>query len=767
MLLLRDKPGRDGRLGSLGRGVGPAPGNLRSRGPLASFVLVLACASLAFSLAVPAWAGSGARGAAVPPGVSSVPGDADSDDADSQDGGGATGAMSVGPGGEALAQAAEGIAPALPGAASIARPERPWTTAHGHGFGVVPSDTRGHAVIVHAAPRERLVGEEKLGDPAGSLRPLLRLTTAPTAIAAHEGRLWLVLGRTGDDAAWLTGSVLVRPARVADHWQTVPLSGYRPEISITGEGRVLGAAADASGVVLLTESDDGGVWLRGTRDATARSAIAAGGRGAVDAESVSWSLPVPLSAEERAFLGGSSGGINLFIAGPDGRVVARDVVRVPMSEPPAADGDGRRGPLDLGPGASLGEVEVLIERGSRLHDALGTVAIGGLGLAYLVPLEGDPDDQPTAPEPEAEAEPGLPDAQAVRVTGFEVRVVTEGGDREPVAAFAGALAGEPGAASFIARGRPWSLLGVPASSGSSARVVLVAAGGIVESQRPRRDDEGRSYSPLSLAITEISGARGETLFDGPFERVSPVDLGGFRLLSSLLLVLMAMVLLIVLRPEPGDGVVAIPAGYALAEPPRRLLATFFDLGLAVLVASSIWGVDPRDMLSFEVITALDDRWLALPTVLLVGAGLGAASEWAFGRTFGKLVFGMTVVSIKPRAKAGSKPGTNAKPHGKPDAKPDDDRRGRSSDAEFDDRAESAPARRAGGEDDLHDEAEPPAPLGLVRLSLWQALVRNLVKWLLPPVAALALVDTSGRHRGDGLARAAVLTELPPEPTQSP
>jgi len=46
-----------------------------------------------------------------------------------------------------------------------------------------------------------------------------------------------------------------------------------------------------------------------------------------------------------------------------------------------------------------------------------------------------------------------------------------------------------------------------------------------------------------------------------------------------------------------------------------------------------------------------------------------------------------------------------------------------------------------------------------RVGAGAAFVRNLVKWALPPVAALALLETSGRHRGDLLARAVVLVRV--------
>ena len=45
---------------------------------------------------------------------------------------------------------------------------------------------------------------------------------------------------------------------------------------------------------------------------------------------------------------------------------------------------------------------------------------------------------------------------------------------------------------------------------------------------------------------------------------------------------------------------------------------------------------------------------------------------------------------------------------------------------------------------------------------WQALVRNVIKWVLAPAAMLGLMDAQGRHRGDSMSRTAVVVEEPDE-----
>jgi len=52
--------------------------------------------------------------------------------------------------------------------------------------------------------------------------------------------------------------------------------------------------------------------------------------------------------------------------------------------------------------------------------------------------------------------------------------------------------------------------------------------------------------------------------------------------------------------------------------------------------------------------------------------------------------------------------------------------------------------------------------GSSRVGLRQALVRNLMKYAMPPVAVFGLSDANGRHRGDVLAGTAVVIRVDDE-----
>jgi len=46
-----------------------------------------------------------------------------------------------------------------------------------------------------------------------------------------------------------------------------------------------------------------------------------------------------------------------------------------------------------------------------------------------------------------------------------------------------------------------------------------------------------------------------------------------------------------------------------------------------------------------------------------------------------------------------------------------------------------------------------------RIPLWAAIVRNMIKWLVPPVAALVLLDPERLHRGDRATRTLVVAPI--------
>lgn len=203
-------------------------------------------------------------------------------------------------------------------------------------------------------------------------------------------------------------------------------------------------------------------------------------------------------------------------------------------------------------------------------------------------------------------------------------------------------------------------------------------------------------------VREVSVHTGRVLYDGAPAEAWPFSLVEFRLLALLLLAIVVGVLLFVLRPDVGDGAILLPRSTALAEPWRRALAGGIDLAVAWLVVSTAMGVT-LESLMFPVFGAR-----LVPVVLLV---LGAAcahctlGEWLVGRSIGKAVAGcrVAVVGVSADAAAGDGP--------------------------------------------------PMAP------SFRAALVRNLFRWGVPPLGLAALGSPDGRHRGDILARTAVVVPI--------
>jgi hypothetical protein len=204
-------------------------------------------------------------------------------------------------------------------------------------------------------------------------------------------------------------------------------------------------------------------------------------------------------------------------------------------------------------------------------------------------------------------------------------------------------------------------------------------------------------------IREVSLATGRTLADGPVERVMPVSAREFRLLAAWLIMVLVVSLFIVLRPIDDRTPVVLPEGLALAGPGRRFAATVIDLAVCAIPIARVWGVSVPDILTGGILLAPGEDWTAMPAVLGMGAVYGTLMEALFGGTIGKLVLGCRVIRA-----AGIAPGR---------------------------------VRWVG----------MPGCFG-----------RNLIKWVLPPVAALAALDPSGRHRGDLVARAVVVIRVEPD-----
>jgi len=147
--------------------------------------------------------------------------------------------------------------------------------------------------------------------------------------------------------------------------------------------------------------------------------------------------------------------------------------------------------------------------------------------------------------------------------------------------------------------------------------------------------------PSSHLIAEYALSTGRTLYAGPVLRTLPVSPAEFRLLAAFLVALTVGTLLVALRPAGDPGVCALPDGWALAEPVRRISATLIDLVLAVgLVGYASDGGRPLTIIALVVDPT---AWLAIPAVLSVASSMTIACELVFGRSIGKVVCGCRVV----------------------------------------------------------------------------------------------------------------------------
>lgn len=209
----------------------------------------------------------------------------------------------------------------------------------------------------------------------------------------------------------------------------------------------------------------------------------------------------------------------------------------------------------------------------------------------------------------------------------------------------------------------------------------------------------KSANIPSHTVSEYSILTGREWYTGPTKNANPISRGDFRIVVAVLIALMAMVLFVVLRPNKSPDAIALPEHASLAEPTRRFIAGLIDIAAAVIVGTNLTGLDLGEL--FTISTWLSDQILiAIISIAGFGFVAGTVGEALTGRSLGKLITGCEVISIVDREQ------------------PD--------------------------------------------VSFSAALVRNAIKWGLPPVAVLGLFDPGLRHKGDDFARTAVVIWEYPE-----
>ncbi len=216
---------------------------------------------------------------------------------------------------------------------------------------------------------------------------------------------------------------------------------------------------------------------------------------------------------------------------------------------------------------------------------------------------------------------------------------------------------------------------------------------------PRRPGEP-PMAGRTVEMIELSSSTGRALYAGPSRADGPVTPGDLGLLGLVLIVAMGVALVLVVRGGD-DSEISLPPGMALAEPGRRMIASIFDGALALVIASRIRGTPLLELASPTTFVTGELVWV-LAIGIIVGAGLGTILEFLTGRSVGKAITACRVIRTSATGDAG------------------------------------------------------------VRPSLWQVLVRNMLKWALPPLTMLALVEPTRRSRVDLLTRTAVVVEFDPD-----
>lgn len=209
--------------------------------------------------------------------------------------------------------------------------------------------------------------------------------------------------------------------------------------------------------------------------------------------------------------------------------------------------------------------------------------------------------------------------------------------------------------------------------------------GVSQRQNENQEPDESEKSPSTVQIYELDLSDGSLLYIGDPVASTPVSAAEMRFLMGMMMLIMVGVLVVVIMPDRADAM-GIPDGFAMVDPSRRLLATLADVFLVSLMMGVIFDVRVIEIVTLSVIVRSDSAWLVIPSVMVSGVAIMSVMEWLFGASPGKFLVGIRVV-----------------------------------------RAQSGPMQR---------------------IPFWASLVRNVIKWILPPVAALALVDPESLHRGD-------------------
>ena len=197
-----------------------------------------------------------------------------------------------------------------------------------------------------------------------------------------------------------------------------------------------------------------------------------------------------------------------------------------------------------------------------------------------------------------------------------------------------------------------------------------------------------------LSISRISTATGTVLTESPLRTAGPVSAAQFVLVIVMLASVLMLIVTFVFWPEhPREP--TLPSHLRAASASARLIASAVDLVLAAIPAAMLLGVPISDALLPWFSEDPLSSFGATALALAFAAAHATIGEWAFGRSLGKAMLGLEVL--------------------------------------------------------IESAGELRKPL------LWEAVVRNALKWGLAPVS-LAGLASSGRHLGDLVCHGVVVTQ---------
>ena len=259
-----------------------------------------------------------------------------------------------------------------------------------------------------------------------------------------------------------------------------------------------------------------------------------------------------------------------------------------------------------------------------------------------------------------------------------------------------------------------SAVGVAALDGLGR--VLIAASEAVPAAPPPADRRTTTSAlppappppgTTRVRVREVSIWSGAEVYAGTAKREGVLTPRDFQVLTFVVGGLMLAVMAFVLRSDASQTL-SLPTGVSLARPAGRVLAAAVDLAAAIIIASLSMGLSPASVFGWHLLVGASlTGWMPLLIAWGLAIVLAAAQEWLTGRTLGKRLVGCEVLG-------------------------------------------------------LHKDPGPAiegARFGSVvigRPTLWQAILRNLIRWGVPPLGLLMVFDANWRHAGDLLAGTVVV-----------